>query len=222
MSGHNSVGSVDSLIFDLDGTLWEATHVVAQGWTAALRHEGVTRLISDNDIRSVTGKPQKECVKILFPDLQGEAFEQRYQVLDQFERQQFVQNGGRLYPGVQEGLEMLSKRFKIYLVSNCQDWYLESFFKHSGLKNYFLDSLCFGHNQAQKWDNISLIRERHKLQRPVYVGDTASDQMACERAEVEFFFASYGFASYGAAKVENYIGAASQFSELTQSLLEIS
>ncbi len=209
----------DSLIFDLDGTLWEASHVVAQGWTSALRQIGDPRLISDNDIRSVTGKPQKECVKVLFPDLVGEAFTQRYEILDQYERQQFQKGGGKVYPGVEEGLGLLSKKFRIYLVSNCQDWYLESFFRYSGLKNYFLDSLCFGHNQNQKWENIRLVQEKNGLKNSLYIGDTLSDQKACEKAEVDFFFAAYGFAKYGAGKIDNFVAEANNFSEMTQWLM---
>lgn len=210
--------SHDSLIFDLDGTIWEATHVVAQAWSKALRSVGDSRLISDNDIRSVTGKPQRECVKILFPDLQGEVFDDRYELLDRFERAEFEKMGGKLYPKVEEGLRRLSESYKIFLVSNCQDWYLKSFFHHSGLQKYFLDSLCFGDNDKPKNENIVIIQERNQLKRPIYIGDTVSDQKACEKAEVDFFFAAYGFSIYGVVDVENYIGKAQSFSDVVEQL----
>ena len=50
-----------------------------------------------------------------------------------------------------------------------------------------------GRTGKQKWENIRLVVERNHLQRPVYVGDTAMDQEAAQKAGVPFLHAAYGF-----------------------------
>jgi phosphoglycolate phosphatase-like HAD superfamily hydrolase len=48
---------LDSIIFDLDGTLWSACEASAKGWTAALQELGYDQTITPSDIGSVTGMP---------------------------------------------------------------------------------------------------------------------------------------------------------------------
>ena len=79
------------------------------------------------------------------------------------------------------------------MVSNCQDWYLEAFMRISGLAVLFSGHECHGRGGRSKSENIALLARRHRLKRPVYVGDTAGDQQAAREAAVDFCFAAYGF-----------------------------
>ncbi len=42
-----------------------------------------------------------------------------------------------IYNGVPETIKALSKKYPLYIVSNCQDGYIEAFLKNSGLGGYF-------------------------------------------------------------------------------------
>lgn len=62
-----------------------------------------------------------------------------------------------------------------------------------GLGKYIKDFLCFGQTQVPKNESIRLLMERNHLQDVVYVGDTSGDFDACQKADVPFIYASYGF-----------------------------
>ncbi len=52
----------DSIIFDLDGTLWDATEASAIGWNSALIKENLSEFCVDSDdIKNICGLPFAEC-----------------------------------------------------------------------------------------------------------------------------------------------------------------
>ena len=102
-------------------------------------------------------------------------------------------HGGVLYPGVEQTLAALSARCPLFLVSNCQDGYIEAFFQAHGLGSYFTDYENPGRTGLPKADNIALVAERNGLRRPLYIGDTQGDYDATSKAGVPFLHAAYGF-----------------------------
>ena len=120
-----------------------------------------------------------------------------------------------LYPGVLDGLELLSKRFTLCVVSNCQTGYLEAFLAHSGAGRIISDGECIGRTGKSKAENIRLVAARQKLRYPVAVGDTDRDEAAAREAGVRFVHAGYGFgtASADAPTVKS-------FTELVELLLK--
>ena len=100
---------------------------------------------------------------------------------------------GTLYPDVPQVLRALCKRYPLYIVSNCQDGYIEAFFQAHGLGRYFTDYENPGRTGLPKADNIALVAERNGLRRPLYIGDTQGDYDAASKAGVPFLHAAYGF-----------------------------
>ena len=184
---------MDSMIFDVDGTLWDSTPVVAEAWTEYLKGEGVPLRITADILKAEFGK--------LLPDIAADLF-----CNETKERQLFLIEGcceaehralrkqcGILYPALKETLTELSRHLPLFIVSNCQAGYIEVFLEATGFGDLFRDHLCPGDTGLAKADNIRLISEKHRLQSPVYIGDTAGDARASEEAGVPFIFASYGF-----------------------------
>lgn len=182
----------DSIIFDLDGTLWDSSAATAAGWTRVSQELGINLLVDEEAVRKVSGLPFERCVEILFGDKTQDLGELKVK-LSESEKVEVLATKGRLYPGVDAGLRTLSSKYKLFLVSNCQDWYLKAFLQQSGLQGLFQDSLCFGQTQKSKTENIRLVVERNKLKKAIYVGDTHWDQEAAYHAGVKFLFAAYGF-----------------------------
>jgi phosphoglycolate phosphatase len=182
----------DGLIFDLDGTLWDSTLPVAQAWNRALHSLGM-RQLSRKDIEGIMGMPHQKILETLFPD-EGEARREEIAQLCYAEEVALLkEKGAALFPGVVEGLPILARRFPLFIVSNCQTDYLDTFYLSTGFKKLFRDDECHGRTGRSKAENIALVKKRNKLRAPAYIGDTGSDQQAATRAGVDYFHVMYGF-----------------------------
>ena len=137
----------------------------------------------------------------LLPDIAAVIFEKyekqrQLELIDlccEEEHRELLAHPAPVYETLEEALQILSQRYPLYIVSNCQAGYIEVFLKATGLGRYFQDHLCPGDTGKAKAENIRTIVRRHGLKSPVYVGDTSGDQKACQSAGVPFVFASYGF-----------------------------
>lgn len=184
--------SINAIVFDLDGTVWDATSAVAAGWSHVVAQANLPVEITADKIRSVAGLPYEQCVETLLPGL-SRSHPHLLPELEKAEHETVLKHGGTLYPGVAEGLARLRKNFRLFIVSNCQEWYLKAFLKHSKLEMYFEDALCIGQTGLPKTKNIQEILRKAGTSRALYVGDTHWDQQAAFYAGVKFIFASYGF-----------------------------
>ena len=119
--------------------------------------------------------------------------------------------GGRLYDRVEAVLEQLSRKYKLYIVSNCQEGYIESFYAYHKLGKYFLDFENPGRTGLSKGENIGLIMERNGLAEAIYVGDTIGDQQAARQAGIPFVYAAYGF-----GEVDDFDYSIHRFEELLE------
>jgi phosphoglycolate phosphatase len=72
----------DSLIFDVDGTLWNACKASAKGWNLALKELGINKTITPQQIESVAGNPFEQCIETLLPGLQ-QKYPQLLELLNQ-------------------------------------------------------------------------------------------------------------------------------------------
>ena len=182
----------DALIFDIDGTLWDAAVPTARGWNQALEALGVDTRVTTAGIRSVAGTPFAGCVEILLPELCPPSEETLHR-LNAFEQAALVESGGTLFPGVGKGLRSLASAYPLYLVSNCQDWYFELFLARSGLRECFVGGDCSGYSGLPKSEMLIRLVQAHDLQRATYIGDTSGDEDAARRAGMDFAYARYGF-----------------------------
>ena len=184
----------DALVFDLDGTLWDAAVPTARGWNQALVELGAETRVSVDGIRSVAGTPFVGCVEILVPELSPPS-DAVLRALDDREKEALVESGGTLFPGVQAGLRELAESYPLYLVSNCQDWYLELFLDKTGLGGYFTGQDCNGSSGLTKPEMLGRLSETLRPRRATYVGDTQGDHDAAVTGGMSFAFARYGFGS---------------------------
>ncbi len=185
---------MDSIIFDVDGTLWNSTEIVAKAWTWYLQtKEHMNIELTSQKLMSLFGQLLPDIARQLFPELSES---EQLRIIDgccQAEHEALLKQCAPLYEGLENTLQELGKRYPLFIVSNCQAGYIEVFLKATGFEHYFKGHLCPGDTGLAKADNIIKISEKYHLQSPVYVGDTAGDFNACKKAGVPFIFASYGF-----------------------------
>jgi phosphoglycolate phosphatase len=201
----------DSIIFDLDGTLWDSTANVARAWQKAKEEvDYVPEDFTQETIRSITGMTYKAIFEKLVPYLDEQKHNEFKALCARYELEILNNEGGELYPELENTLKYLSANYKLYIVSNCQNGYIETFFKISGLEHYFGGHQCYGTKNQPKNENILDIIKDHNLTSPVYVGDTMGDYSAATKAGVPFIFAAYGFGEVN----EDQVATIQQFSEL--------
>ncbi|MHC2993261.1 phosphoglycolate phosphatase [Pontibacter sp. HJ8] len=203
--------NIDSIIFDLDGTLWDAADTVAKAWKAAKEQvDFEIQDITPEIIRSIAGTQHNLIFPMLFPHLSPEQQKELMEVSGKEEMAHIKKYGGQLYDGLEETLQYLHPRYKLFIVSNCQDGYIEAFLEHHNLQTYFRDHECSGRTGDPKDVNMKAIISRNNLESPVYVGDTQGDADAAAKAAVPFIYARYGY-----REVEQYEHSLEQISELT-------
>lgn len=182
----------DSIIFDMDGTLWDAVDSYCAIWNVSLRECGFDHAdITRRQLTVQMGYTIDRIIADLIPEAAGSrAF---LEALERNESRLMPRLGGRLYPGVRETITALAEHHRLFLVSNCSADGLPNFMKFTGLEPWFTDSLSYGQTGRGKADNIKALCERYGLQSPLYAGDTQSDANACLSAGVPIAWASYGF-----------------------------
>ncbi len=184
----------DGILFDLDGTLWNATEAIAVSWEKALQGDpDIKRPPTVKELEGVMGMTAENLMATLFPTLSKERGAELFERCCQVENEYLRAQGGRLYPGVEELLRELSHQRFLAVVSNCNRGYISCFLDAHRLRSYFGDWECIGETGLQKWENIRLVARRNGLKAPVYVGDTELDREAAEKAGVPFIHAAYGF-----------------------------
>ncbi|WP_114778790.1 HAD family hydrolase [Botryobacter ruber] len=201
----------DSVIFDLDGTLWDATGTVARAWQAARNKVDYIREdITQEVVRSISGMTYKAIYDKLFPYLPEEQRLEFKSKCAKEELEHMHQYGGELFPGLEETLQYLQTRYRLFIVSNCQTGYIESFLEHHRMHQYFEGHQCYGTKNRPKVENIQDVVADYNLQTPVYVGDTQGDYEASRGAGVPFIFARFGFGNVE----EGQIASVDNFEEL--------
>lgn len=187
------------IIFDMDGTLWDAAENVAKAWNEVIKKDGrVKKELKTEDIQNVMGKTMDVIAEILLPELPED---ERGRLLEECcagENEYLRRHGGILYDGVEETFKKLKETYHIYIVSNCQKGYIEAFLDYYHLWDYIEDMECYGNNLLPKGDNIRLVVERNHLDAAVYVGDIQGDYEASCKAGIPFIHAAYGFGTIDA------------------------
>ncbi|MFV3408783.1 HAD family hydrolase [Bdellovibrio bacteriovorus] len=190
------MNEIDSVIFDLDGTLWDTCQSCADAWNLVIKRNGISyRQIVADDVRRVTGKPHNVCIQETFSDLTQAQINLLIKETEVTDNEVIEQQGGDLYPGVILGLRQLAKKFPLFIVSNCPAGYIEMFIRLNGLEDIFKDHECWGNTGNVKASNISDLVERNNLKSPIYVGDTQGDADAAAACGLPFYFVEYGFGS---------------------------
>lgn len=202
----------DGIIFDLDGTLWDAVDEIMFTWNQVIeRYPGLRDPIQRPEQESVMGLQMDEIAARLFPFESASRQLSLMQECVTEENRYLREHGALLYPAVRETLSALHEVYPLYIVSNCQQGYIEAFLHAHALESNFDGFLCYGDTGKSKGENIRTVVEAQCMTNPVYVGDTQGDQNAAQLAGIPFVYAAYGFGS-----ASNYDAIIHQFKDLLQ------
>lgn len=204
----------DSLIFDMDGTLWDAVDSYCKVWERTSEMLGADLVVTRDDLLRCMGLPIDAIYGRLVtdPNIDRAAY---LDLLDRNENEMMPRLGGRLYDGVADGIRALARSYRLFMVSNCGADGLHNFMRFAGLADCFTDSLAHGETGLGKRENIAIIAQRNSLKAPLYVGDTQGDCDAAHAAGVKMAHVTYGFGTCRDADFSFH-----SFPEFTRAILD--
>ena len=184
----------ESLIFDIDGTLWDSRQLVAEGYNIQLEKEGLQHLaVTAEDLRPLFGKVMTEIADAILASIDPS---ERYDLMERCmktENDYLFANECRIgYPKVKETLAALSAKYRLFIVSNSQCGYPELCIEKLGLTDYIEGHMCFGDTGTSKGQTILTLIRKHNIGSCIYIGDTQGDLEACQEAGIPFIFCAYG------------------------------
>ena len=185
----------ESLIFDIDGTLWDSRSLVAEGYNLQLKDEGLEHLFVNAEmLRPLFGKVMTEIADVLLAPI---PVPERYDVLERCmerENRYLAENECKIgYPKVKETLEALAKNHRLFIVSNSQCGYPELCMDKLGISHLFEGHMCFGDTGTCKGETIRTLMNKHNIGSACYIGDTLGDMEAADLAGLPFVHCTFGF-----------------------------
>ena len=185
------MATIQNIIFDLDGTLWDSRKEILEAWKEVIPNLN----ISYDELTQLMGSTNDHFLKTLFPTLSFQEACSSMKLCEQSEVDYLTKNGATLYPNVLETLASLHQNYHLFIVSNCQQGYVDSFLNHYHISHLFQDFESSGITQLPKDQNIKILMERNHIlsKNTCYVGDTSKDLKAANLNHISFIWASYGF-----------------------------
>jgi len=206
----------DSLIFDMDGTLWDAVDTYTESWNLVFKQLNIDRTIAREEVLSRIGWEGSKVIQAVLPEFDEERRKEIYSDVNGFRRQLLPKNGGILYDGVLDGLKQLAAKYRLFILSNCGKGIIRIFIDWAEIDDYITDEIAHGVNNMPKHHNIKLLIDTHQLKTPVYIGDTSGDSEQSRQAGVPFVFVSYGF-----GKTDDFDLKFDDFKSLTSYFMEL-
>jgi phosphoglycolate phosphatase len=204
------IHQTDSILFDMDGTLWDGVEPYAQGFNDFFKSRNIEKRITPDDLYGLMGMEEERYVNKTLSEFPADERKEMYRNIVDFQYKQIKSKGGVLFPFVKVGLKILSQQYKLFIVSNCAEFMIKYFMEWAGIGEYITDSMAHGANLKSKSENIKNLISQYSLHGAVYVGDTDSDSAQCELASIPFVFVSYGF-----GETDRYDIKFDSFAELT-------
>ena len=188
-----SIANIDSIIFDMDGTLWNATESYAKIWNVTCNEFGIKAAFNGADLEKFMGMSIEDIMIHLLGDNRNVDKVQFLKMLGENEVAMMPSLGGVLYPSVKECLEKLHGNYRLFMLSNCSSKGLLNFVNFTGTAHLFDGILTQGERPFEKSENLRFMAQEYSLKCPTYVGDTQADCDQCHAAGLPFVYASWGF-----------------------------
>jgi phosphoglycolate phosphatase len=202
----------ESIIFDVDGTLWDSRALLADAYNAQLAQEGLTHIhVTAEKLRPLFGKTMTAIADGLFDTVSAP---ERYHLMDRciLRMDEYLEKYADTriaYPDIRKTMETLAKKHRLFIVSNGQKGYPQLAAKKLEIADLISGYLSFGDTGADKGQTILQLMQQENISSAAYVGDTQGDLEACQKAGIPFVWAAFGF-----GKPETWDEKIERFSDL--------
>jgi phosphoglycolate phosphatase-like HAD superfamily hydrolase len=198
------INTVDTLFFDMDGTLFMSETVGPEAARLAVAkiyaEEGVDEPLPPKQFfLSQIGKPDMEYFSALLPDKYAHFAERVKGMVVQNELMILKDSTGAAFPQALETLAALKSRgYKMAIASNCGQPYFDAVCTSCGFDPYIDIRLCIGDRGfAPKSELISEMGELLESRAALLIGDRINDMEAAREAGIPFVAALWGYSGDG-------------------------
>lgn len=182
-----------SLIFDLDGTLWETEKSYYYAFNQyLLNHPEVINEVNAEEIKNFKGITMDKMAPLLFPKMDEKS--QYNAILEclKYSCEYLIAEENTIDQKIIEIIKTLNCQYDLYIVSNCPKEYIDIFFKKTSLKNYFKEVIALGgftkNNDYDKGNNLLKLLQKHQIKEAYFVGDNLIDLKMAKYASLPFIY----------------------------------
>lgn len=194
------------IFLDFDGTLADSSEGIHAAFTHACQEVGI-QSPPLSEFRSFIGPPVQELTRQLMPGIGADILE-KLRLKFRAEYDHGCYSRFQWYDGVLEGLQVLyaEEQASLSIVTNKPTRPTNDLLQSAGIARLFKYIVGVDYRVVNGLGSIFSCKKEAMLfalsltgcpaEQAVYVGDTLSDQKACQESGVEFIAATYGFYSW--------------------------
>lgn len=202
----------NSIIFDLDGTLFQTDKLILPAFEKTFKQlveEGydIDYIPTKDDLLSVVGLTLDDIWQNLLPNLPAEAHLKANQYLLNNELGSIKEGYGALYPNVVEVLlELKNKGYRLFIASNGLEGYVKGIASAFRIDHLFEAMYSAGEfNTPTKNELVRILLADYNIPSAIMVGDRSSDVEAGIANDLYVIGCNFGFSSENELKKANII-----------------
>ena len=181
---------ITAIAFDLDGTLWQTAKSYIYSYGKLCEKYGIIPRASQSDVTAFLGAKLDVLLPALFPeikDMQSLATDAVAYSIEYLR----AHPDDCCYEGVVELIRTLSKKYELYIVSNCPLAYAQAFEQISGTQGCFKDFYTIEMGEKSERLKQLINKTDGKI---LFVGDSLSDYDSIpDHYSIRFCHAAYGY-----------------------------
>lgn len=189
-----------SLIFDMDGTLFQTDRILETSLHDTFNHLRSKGLWEQNTpiekYREIMGVPLPVVWETLLPDYSDQIRQQTNEWFHEKLIANIESGQGALYPYVEEFFQYCKeKSMPIYIASNGQSEYLSAIVNYYHLDEWVTETFSIQQISSQnKSDLVRAIVEKYKITKALVIGDRLSDIRAAKDNDLISIGCNFDFA----------------------------
>lgn len=185
---------MNTIIFDLDGTLVDSSYAIAGAINYTRSKLGLKpmdeKILLEN-VNSTSINPSEFFYGSLeFKKEHGEFFNEYYS--------QNCLKHLRLYGGIKELLQALKPHYNLAVATNASSVFARQILKHTEILEFFSLVVAADDVGRSKPDPEMILRIKAHFKSPAYIlfGDSQKDKQAAKNADILFGMVAWGFSEY--------------------------